>query len=386
MLLEGVTVIDLSRYLPGPYASMLLADLGAEVIMVEQPGSGDPARTLMPDMFGMVTRNKKSITLNLRAPAGKEILSRLVSRADVLLEGFRPGVAERLQIDYPTLSQLNPRLIYCSLSGFGQDGPYRDRPGHDINYLGISGALGIPGDLKYPPVRPGLPLSDLCGAMFAFGSILAALYGRVTSGKGQYLDVSLTDAVVSWTSIRLGEYLLTGKKTPPQEMAHLSPYNRVFETKDGKRITLGIVEEKFWQNFCQAAGREDLLTDPRHQSHQERLRHARTLLPELEEEFLKRDQATWLTLLTQADVPCGPAYTPEEVFTDPQLQHRGLRQVIKDTEGREISQISFPVKFSAAQTPLRTPPPPAGAHTQEILITLGYSPAEVASFREKGVL
>ena len=385
MLLNGVKVLDISRFLPGPYASMIMADMGAEVIKVEQPGNGDPGRTLMPDMFATTNRNKKSMIINLKTTEGQEIIYRLISSCDVFIESFRPGIVAKLKIDYEHLSKINPGIIYCSISGFGQDGPYRDRPGHDINYMGFGGALSIPGDLEFPAIRSGLPVSDISSAMYALIGILTALVGKKKDGRGQYLDISMADTVVAWTSTRMGAYLLNGEEMIPEKMVHLSPYNRIFETKNGK-ITMGIVEDAFWQNFCRAIGRTDWLADPRLDTHQKRLQNWRLILPDLKEEFAKRTREEWMNILIKADVPCGPVYLPHEVFEDPQFKIRQMLAEVDDGRGNTIKQVTLPIKFSGMTMPVRTPPPELGAHTEEILLTAGYTSAEIAVLKEKTVI
>lgn len=384
MFLDGIRILDLSSFLPGPYASMLLADLGAEVIKIEQP-SGDSARRMMPDMFNMVNRNKKSMTLNLKHSQGLKIFSRLATEADVIIEGSRPGVANKLNVDYESMRELNPKIIYCSISGFGQDGPYRNRPGHDINYLGYAGLLSLPGDLEYPPVRSALPIADLASALFATISILAALQGRNKTGQGTYIDTSLTESSLSLLSVRLGDLLAFGKITAPEEMPHLTPLNNIYETKDGKKLSIGAMEDHFWQKLCQVLGRQEWLKDSRFATHPLRSKNYREILPGLKQAFLTKDREEWLNLLNENDVPCAPVYLPQEVENDPQIRFREMIREVVGPKGK-MKQVAFPAKFSAQPIMTMTAPPALGEHTDSLLSELGFSPEELSSLRQQGVI
>ncbi|HYV04751.1 MAG TPA: CoA transferase, partial [Blastocatellia bacterium] len=265
--LKGIRVLDLSRMLPGPYCSMMLGDLGAEVIKVEEPKIGDPTRHTRPLVdgqsaaFAQVNRNKKSIAIDLKQPAGRELFLKLAATADCILEQFRPGVVDRLGVGYNKVAEINPRIVYCSLTGFGQDGPHRDRSGHDLNYLALSGVLGLTTDEKGKPVIPGVQIADLAGGMIAGFAILAALLARERTGQGQYVDVSMFDVMVSMLPIPAahhfggrtisvgGKYVLSGAY----------PFYNVYEASDGKYMTLGALEPKFWANFCRTIGREELI-------------------------------------------------------------------------------------------------------------------------------
>jgi len=381
--MRGIKVLDLSWLLPGPYATMLMADLGADVIKIEQPGRGDYEREINPEMFRVANRNKRSMTLNLKHPAGREILYRLVQDADVLVEGFRPGVMKRLEADYDTLAWINPRLIYCSLSGYGQDGPYRDWPGHDTNYAGLAGALAIAGDLKYPPVRPGLPIGDLTSGTFACLAVLDALCERHATGRGQYLDCSITECVASWSQMRMADVLWNNE--PP----HYAPNatSRVYSARDGQRLSLAVTaEDHFWRKLCQALERDDLLTDPRFETARNRAANGPALLPILEAEFAKRDRDEWLTLLREFDVPAAPVHELEDVVRDPHFEHRGLFWKRTDATGQERRVIRFPVKFSETQPSWRLMPPELGEHTAAVLTAAGFTPEQIAMWRAEGTL
>jgi len=377
---EKVKVVDFSQRLPGPYCSGILADLGADVIMIERAGSPPETRTVFPGLFELVNRNKKSMTLNMKSGEGKAIAERLINGCDVLLEEFRPGVAESLGIGYGHVKEINPSIIYCSISGFGQDGPYRDRVGHDINYLSLSGILSIPGQPDTPPSRPGVPLVDLASGMFAAMSIMAALRRREIEGKGERIDVSMYDAMISWMGVRAGRLLVYGEKP---ENEHLSALNNVYETKDGKRISLGILEQNFWRNFCKAIGRKDILEDPRFSSHSERSTRTAELLPILKGIISERTLGEWERLLDWRQVPYAPVYDMEEALNDPHLKARGLLKEIDAGELGTIREVLFPAKFSGFETEIRRPPPQWGQHTADVLDDLGYSETEIRSLREK---
>jgi crotonobetainyl-CoA:carnitine CoA-transferase CaiB-like acyl-CoA transferase len=376
--LDGIKIIDLSLQLPGPYCSMILADLGAEVIKIEQPGGGDFARVL-PRLFNGINRNKKSITLELKSPKGKDILYKLAEHADILLEGFRPGVTEKLGLDYAALRGMNPRIIYCSITGYGQDGPYKNISGHDINYQGISGLLSLREDLKPSAFLSGLPVADIAGSMFAAMSIVTALVSRAKSGKGQYIDCSLTDGVFSW----VGTSLLTAAKELANVESLYIPHYGIFQTKDDKFITLGIIhEEQFWENLCTVID----LGEIKKMNLGERIARREEVLRVLQAAFKTKTREEWISQLNEADVPCGPLLTIEESFSDPQIRHRNMVfEMEHPVEGR-IRQRAFPVRFSDMQLRKDMPPPLYGQHTDEILRDLGYSKADIKKLREEKVV
>lgn len=371
--LRTLKMLDLSRQLPGPFCSLMLADLGVDVLVVASPtdvmGIGIP----------LLQRNKRSMTLNLKAPEGRRIFDRLVADSDILLEGFRPGVTERLGIDYPTLAQRNPRLIYCSISGYGQDGPYRDKVGHDINYLGYAGVLGVSGGPGQPPTVMPVQVADIGGgALMAVVGILAALLAREHTGRGQFVDISMLDGSVAWNVFNVLMYLITGEQ-PGRGRTRLTGHYAcyaVYETKDGKYVTVGALEEHFWRNLCVALGLEDFIPDQFAEG-----ARREEILRSLREAFRRKTQAEWLTELGPIDICFGPVNTIPEAFADPQVQ---ARQLIRNVDGLKL--IASPLKFSETSPNEPTPPPEFGQHTDEILRQLGYAEAAIAALRTQRIV
>lgn len=384
MALEGVRVIDLSRLLPGPYCTMLLADLGAQVYKIEQPETGDYARNMRPGLFYMTNRNKKSITLDLKKEAAKRVFSRLVERCDVVVEGFRPGVAKRLGVGYEDLRKVNDKVIYCAISSYGQTGPYSLRPGHNVNFMALAGAMSILGQVNYPPVRTGIPIADLSSGILAAFTIMAALIARERTGEGQYLEVAMADCMFSWVSFRAWDYIYHDK---PLASSHLNPANEIFATADGRQISLGIVEEHFWKDLCKAMGKEHLLEDPRFLSDQLRRKNVRSLYEILRNIFRERTLDEWATLLTDVGIPWAPINSLREAFEDPQfLQREMISEIFVKDLGRSIKQVAFPVKMSKTPAKIKTSPPSLGENTIEVLEWLGYSKDEIAALSREKVI
>jgi crotonobetainyl-CoA:carnitine CoA-transferase CaiB-like acyl-CoA transferase len=383
--LEGIRVLDLSRMLPGPYCSMMLADLGAEVIKVEEPSVGDPTRRSPPMVtgqsapFSQVNRNKKSIAIDLKKPEGREIFLKLASTADCVLEQFRPGVVDHLGINYAVVAERNPRIVYCSLTGFGQDGPHRDRSGHDLNYLALSGVLGLTTDGAGTPVIPGIQVADLAGGMIAGFAILAALLARERTGRGQYVDVSMFDVMLSMLPIPAA-HQLAGAAIPVGGKYVLSgayPFYNVYETSDGKFMTLGALEPKFWANFCRKVGREDLAS--RQFDSGER---RESLFVEIRTIFKSKSQSDWIELMHDADCCCEPVLSLAEAFGHAQTV---ARQMIRKSSSI-TDQLGFSYKLS--ETPPRelSPAPALGDHTEELLAEVGMTEEERRRLSAAGIV
>jgi crotonobetainyl-CoA:carnitine CoA-transferase CaiB-like acyl-CoA transferase len=389
---SGIRILDLSRLLPGPYCSLLFADLGAEVIKVEEPGRGDYARQTRPywgdsdigAYFLHLNRNKKSLSLNLKAEAGRGVFRRLVATADVLLESFRPGVMDRLGLGWDALSAINPRLVYCAITGYGQDGPYRDLVGHDINYMGYAGALSVTGPRNGAPLMPGVQVADLGGgALLAAFGIAAALHQRQASGRGQLVDAAMTDGVVSWLAPYFGPFFATGQ-LPTRGEARLNGgwcCYQVFETADGGHVTVGALEPKFWANFCRLIGRDDLVA---HQYAEGTVRDR--VEGELRALFRTKPRDEWVRLLQSDDVCAGPVLTLEETLRDPQLVHRGAFGEVTHPKLGPLPQLACPVKLSESPGRMQTAPPALGADTDAILGELGYDAAQITGLRREGAV
>lgn len=379
-------MLDLSRLLPGPYCSLFLADLGMEVLKVEDLDTGDYMRRMGPirkqdsAYFLAVNRNKKSMTLNLKVKEGREIFFKLIHSYDIVLESFRPGVMDRLGIGYRELKEHNPRVILCSLSGYGQDGPYRDRSGHDINYIGLGGVLELIGDKNDTPVIPGVQIADLgAGGMMAAIAILAAVVHREKTGEGQYLDVSMLDGVISWLSMHAGKYFMDGELPERGDMLLTGRYAcyHVYETKDGRYMSLGALEPKFWENFCEAIGREELILK-QYIEGEERLR----LIEEIQRLFKTRTQRDWVEFFKNADACCEPILNLGEVFHHPHVLHRQMVKELEHPVEGKFQSVGNPIKSSQFPVEINTPPPKWGEHTVEVLGAIGYSEKEIQHFRE----
>ncbi len=366
--LEGVKVVDFSMFVPGPFASSILADLGADVIKVEMP-KGDPGRAYVPVQFETENRNKRSIALDLKHADSRAVVEKLVKQADIVVEGFRPGVARRLRIDFDSLKALKPDLVYCSISGYGQTGPWRERPGHDVNYVAAAGALAFPGQWLKAPARSSLPVADMGGGAFAAIAVLAALRDRERSGRGCHLDVSLFEAAFFWAAMRHG----LDPDVDPR--AHIFPVNDVFETADGKRLTLGILEEHFWTNFVKLAPE---LGDPRFSSDALRRKHGDELSALISKTLRQRPAQDWLRLCEEHDVPVDLCVTPGEAARHPQLVQR---------EAVERGYAKFPVWAGGRRGGrIRAGTPALGEHSREILVELGMDDGEIAGLLRNGAV
>ncbi|WP_316149606.1 CaiB/BaiF CoA-transferase family protein [Cupriavidus sp. BIC8F] len=388
--LQDLKVLDLTRLLPGAFCTQLLADYGADVLKIEQPGAGDYNRQFAPinkaesGSFLLLNRNKRSLTLNLKTPEGKAIFLRLAEEADVIVEGFRPGVMKRLGLDYEILERANPRLVYCAISGYGQDGPAAQASGHDLNYMAMTGALQLFGTPATGPLVPGLSIADVGGGslMAAFG-ILAALQARATSGHGQFVDISMVDGLVSWLCYHAADYLFSGMEPRGGERPFIggAPCYNVYRCRDGRHISLGIIEDHFWHRFCDLIERPDLKTRQWPDGDDAREQYAL-----LSEKFAEATCDSWARRLAAADIPAAPVNSMAEAFDEPQLRHRQmLLHIDHPVEGR-IPQLGFPIKFSASPGAMRSPPPQLGEHNAEILGALGYDEAALAGLKAREVI
>lgn len=383
--LNGMRIIDLSRLLPGPFATQTLADLGAEVIKIEEPKHGDPGRFLGNDMFARLNRNKKSLTLDLKSDEGKAILTKLLESADAVIESFRPGVMDRLGFGYEAVKAQNPAIVYCSLSGFGQTGPYRQRAGHDIDFLALSGYFAVPSQVNDKLARPKVRLSDYAGAMYGALSLAVAMGSAKMSGKGQYLDVSITDAMVNWSSplVRIAHDLCDGD---PDRMSFVMPDNDIFETKDGKHIAIGLFENKFWLVLAEMMGdefpdlrREDFRTNKLRNQQKQAVHEL------MSDMFASKTLTKWEELFGPTDLPWAVVYEDMRLFEDPHLIERGMFGELGEGKDKTF-QAGYPTKFSAGLNEFQSAPPKKGQDTDEILRNLGHDAAAIQAMRDAGVI
>lgn len=385
MALEGIVVLDLARRYPGAYTAMFFGDFGAEVIKVDPPGSVFPIPVIdsSTELFAAhyaPDRNKKSVVLNLKSDEGREAFYRLVKRADVLIEGFSPKVMRRLKTDYDTLKEINPRLIYCSLSGYGHTGPYADMPGHDMNYCGIAGATSLIGEKNGQPYLASNFLADMAGAgLHGVIGILIALMARQKTGQGQFVDVTYIDGVVSLLTMDASFYFATGK-VPKRGETHTTgaaAWAAVHRCKDGEYITLGCAEPHFWVNLCRALGREDLI--PYQNTEDEQKREEVTAA--LKGIFLTRTRDEWFEFFKDKETCFGPVYDLSETFSDPQILHRQLMVELDHPRVGKVRQVGIPIKLSGTPGQIQSLGTPVGTHTEEVLRGLGYSPEELQKMR-----
>ncbi|MFP5378333.1 MAG: CaiB/BaiF CoA transferase family protein [Vicinamibacteria bacterium] len=391
--LAGVVVLDLTRVLSGPYCTMALADLGARVIKVEHPRRGDDTRAWGPPFlagesayFLSVNRNKESVTLDFKTPEGRALVERLIARADVLVENFRPGTLADAGLDPAALRDRHPRLIYCAISGFGQTGPRRDEPGYDAVMQAEGGLMSITGDAEGPPFRLGVAIADIVSGMWAAQGILAALVARERTGAGQMVDVGMLDATTSLLTYQAAHYFATGDAPGRLGNRHpmIVPYES-FATADGE-IVVAVGNDALWRRFCDAAGAPALGADPRYATNQDRVTHYATLKPVLDALFLTLSRQAWIDRLTPAGVPCGSVRDIHEVLTDPQIAARGMVQSVPHPAIGEVRVTGVPVKLSATPGAVRTAPPTLGQHTDAVLAELGCDAETIAGLRERGVV
>jgi crotonobetainyl-CoA:carnitine CoA-transferase CaiB-like acyl-CoA transferase len=390
--LAGIRLLDVTQVMAGPFCSMLLADLGADVIKIEPPGTGDQTRGAMgfkmkgPDSMGFLNlnRNKRSLTLNLKSDAGRTLFKRLAATADVLVENYRPGVMARLGLDYATLAADNPGLIYASISGFGQSGPWASRPGFDLMAQAMSGVMSVTGHPGGLPVKAGVPVADIGCALFATYAILAAYIGREKSGKGQYIDASLFDAALAFSIWDISDYWGTGRVPTPVGTSNRmsAPYQAV-EAADGYFV-MGATNDKLWRLLCDVLDRKELPEDPRFATIVDRLANRELLIAELEKTFRTKKSEEWVELLLARGIPAGRMNSYPEAFESAHATHRQMRLDIPHPIEGSVPNIGFPVKLSATPQQVRMHPPLLGEHNEQILAELGVKPEEIESLRAAG--
>jgi CoA:oxalate CoA-transferase len=392
--LEGIRVIDVTTFMSGPFATMVLGDLGAEIIKIEQAGAGDSSRQIPPYYhdgenlyYISLNRNKKSVTLNLNTDKGKEILYGLVKKADVFIDNFRPGVLIKLGATYERLREINPKIICCSITAFGPDGPYGKRPAYDLTVQAMSGAMSMTGEKEgRRPLRLGVPMGDLASSMWALTGILAALHHREKTGEGQLVDIALLDSLAAFITYPALYYSYAGEVAKPLGSGHQAvvPFD-AFKTKD-YYVAVCCGNEKFWQLLCDALELKELKSDPKFSTLGDRLKNKKELNAILNDVFARKTNAEWLLILDKAGVPCGPVNTIDKVFEDPAIQHRDM-VISVDHFGTELQFFGNPIKMSATPISEYRTPPRLGANNEEVLGEyLGFSAQDVKQLKEEGIL
>ena len=391
--LEGLRVLDLTRVLVGPFATMLLGDLGAEVIKVERPGEGDESRHVEPLQAGeshyfiAINRNKLGIAVDMKQPAGREVLVELARRSDVFLENFRPGVAKRLGLDYETLREINPRLVYCSISAFGQTGPYASRSALDIAIQAMSGVMSITGEADGPPTRMGLPMADLCGGLYAALAVLSGVYERERTGHGQFVDFSMLDGMVGMLMYMATRVFMTGEDAPKIGTGHygIVPYG-AYPVRDG-HLVIANIGEMFWPKICAAIGRPELAADPRYDTNSKRVARRAEVDALLNEALAERTVAEWDAILERHDVPHAPILQVSEVLAHPQVIARGMVTEYEHPRLGRFPAVGRAIRFPDHEGVPIKPPPLLGEDNERVLgELLGYSPERIAELRRAGVI
>lgn len=391
--LDGIKIVDLTAAMSGPFCTQLLADFGAEVLKIEPPGRGDMLRDFGPPYlkgespyYLLNNRNKRSMTLDIRTDKGRDVLIKLVTDADLLVENYRPNVKKKLKIEYETLKEINPRLIYCSISGYGQTGPYADRPGFDPIAQGMSGLSSITGWKHTGPVRVGVAIGDSLGGIFGMYGILLALIEREKSGQGQRVETSILEGLIAVLGFQAAKYFATGERPEPQGNDHamMSPYG-TFKTKDGY-MNIAAGNQAMWERLAKAIGLEDLIKDKRFLTVADRVVNRPELTPLLEDKLAEKTTKEWEEILDQAGVANGPILHIDEVFQDPQVIHQEMLLEQNHPTIGKIKTIGFPTKLSRTPATLRLHPPLMGEQTEEVLTELGYSGKKIEQLREEKVI
>jgi alpha-methylacyl-CoA racemase len=393
-VLDGIKILELARVPPAEMPGMMLADMGADVLKIDTPGDApEDADAQRRSAFAYVNRNKRSLALNMKAPEGQALFRKLTAGVDVVIEGFRPGVMKRLGADYETLRAENPRLVYCSLSGFGQNGPYRDYPAHDMNYLSLAGVLNLIGEPDRKPVIPLNLVADYAGAsMHGALGIMFALFARERTGKGQLVDVSYLDTSIALLAATPNmRFFFSDGLAPKRGEGFLGgsyPYYAIYETKDGKLLTIGCTEPWLWENFCKAIGRPEFVRFARQQDQFVRAANAEEIKArnEIEAIIRTKNRDEWYEILVKADVCVGKVYEPEEMVADPQVQARDMVVEVKHPTLGTIREFGIPIKLSGTPGSVRAAAPYSGEHTEAVLRELGLSASEVQALREKKIV
>jgi formyl-CoA transferase len=394
-LLHGVRVIDLTRVLAGPYCTQMLGDMGADVIKVEEPSRGDDTRQWGPPFtesglsayFISANRNKRSLTLNLKSPEGLAVLRDLLAEADVLVDNFKAGTLERLGLDYDELQKIRPGLIYCTVTGFGYSGPYRDQPGYDFIAQALGGLMSVSGPAEGEPTRVGVAITDLLSGIYACNAICAALFSRERTGDGQRIDISLLDSQVATMTYVASNFLVSGETPKRYGNAHpnIVPYQS-FAAKDG-HLAFAAGNDLQWAKFCNAVGKDEWIEDERFATNPKRVENRETLIPLLDKLFAQRTVEDWLAICVTAGIPAAPINDIRQVFEDPHVQARQMQTLVSTQAGEELPLVASPLKTQPNPPSVRYPPPGLGEHTDELLSgQLGYDADHIAALRESGVI
>jgi len=391
-ILEGLTVLDCSQILAGPFCSMILADMGARVIKIEKPNGGDDVRTWGPFKKGEsvgfmnLNRNKESIVINFKNPDGIEIMKELVKKSDVIIENYRTGTMEKLGLGYKDLKKINNKLIYCSISGFGRTGPYSKRAGFDLVAQGMSGLMSITGHQDSPPAKVGVPIADLNTGMFALSAIEAAYINLLKNGEGQYIEVSLLESALAYTVWESTGYFQNNEIAEPLGSAHRvsAPY-QALKTLDGY-LNVAAPNQSNWERLCDAINRKDLKKNIKFIDNTARMSNIRDLEIELEKTFMKKKRNNWIEILDLAGVPCGPIYKINEVWDDPQIQYRDMKMQVDHEITGTTNNIGVVAKFLEKPSSIRSPSPLLGEHTEKVLEDFGFSLDKIKKLKEKGAI
>ena len=393
LALEGVKVLDLTQIMAGPYCTMMLADMGADVVKVEKPNGGDDTRRMGPPFiegesaaFLGINRNKRSIVIDLRSDAGRELAQRMARGSDILVQNFRPGAIERMGLGYEQVREINPAIVYCTISGFGATGPYARRGGFDLVTQGMSGLMSVTGHSGGPPAKVGVPICDLNAGMFGAIGILTAYINRLRTGQGQHVDTSLLEGGIAYTFWESAMYFATGDIPEPKGSAHrlTAPY-QAFETSDGY-VNIGAANQANWERLCVAIGRDELAADPRFVEPRDRMNNLDDLVSTLEGTFAQQTSDHWLEILDAASVPAGPINDLAQVYDDPQVQAREMMVETDHPVAGRVKNIGIPIKLSETPGRFQRPAPTLGQHTDEVLSDLGCSDDEIDKLRTGGAV